>query len=80
MLLACEKLRGALGPVAADKGGNLSWTELAAAAQGDANGFSPSKVRRKDLLHLCAKNSSQGAACAGGRAPIGHKIKRDRNV
>ena len=45
VLLACEKLRDALGPVAADKGGDLSWAELAAAAQGDANGFGPSKAR-----------------------------------
>jgi hypothetical protein len=46
VLLACEKLRDALRPVADDKGGDLSWKELVAAAQGDANGFGPSKARR----------------------------------
>ena len=45
VMLACEKLRDALSPVAADKGGDLSWTELVAAAEGDANGFGPSKAR-----------------------------------
>ena len=57
MKLACAKVVKVLDPILREAEKGASWRDIIAAAQGDADGFTPTKVPTR-----------QPPACSGGRS------------